>query len=235
MLTAVSFGILHSFLWLRPLYDKESPQINNTFDAQSSPDDVLGDWGNRSISLASIALQICAPVVHPPSLPPPLPLHERKTVVIPFSFFYSFFVASRDRRALAGLLPAISTMPHSFPNFLALLSSRFRYAQYLRITEEWAIYRPNWSSRFRLSIRALNVPYTTAERVSLRRDLGRVVQPHDFPVIIGKDIGMWFGPSAAAGALRMIVEAFPAHGLDISAFSNELLSHTYPVFLCEIS
>ncbi|KAJ7795929.1 hypothetical protein B0H13DRAFT_2392883 [Mycena leptocephala] len=41
-----------------------------------------------------------------------------------------------------------------------------------------------------------------------------------------KDIGMWFGPSAAAEALRIVVEAFPACGLGVSALSNELLCHT---------
>ncbi|KAJ7870394.1 hypothetical protein B0H13DRAFT_2061784, partial [Mycena leptocephala] len=28
-----------------------------------------------------------------------------------------------------------------------------------------------------------------------------------------KDVGMWFGPNAAAGALRTLVETFPAAGL----------------------
>ncbi|KAJ7868416.1 hypothetical protein B0H13DRAFT_1897127 [Mycena leptocephala] len=42
----------------------------------------------------------------------------------------------------------------------------------------------------------------------------------------GKDIGMWFGPSAAAEALRIVVEAFPACGLGVPALSNELLCHT---------
>ncbi|KAJ6505088.1 hypothetical protein C8R45DRAFT_971798 [Mycena sanguinolenta] len=61
----------------------------------------------------------------------------------------------------------------------------------------------------------LSCRYTTAElpRVSLRRDLGRVVQPHGFLLLLGRTL------SAAAGELRIIVETFLAHGLDISAFT----------------
>ncbi|KAF8146129.1 hypothetical protein K438DRAFT_1781286 [Mycena galopus ATCC 62051] len=32
----------------------------------------------------------------------------------------------------------------------------------------------------------------------------------------GKDVDMWFGPSAAAGALRMLVDAFPACGVSVA-------------------
>ncbi|KAK6981095.1 peptidase family C54-domain-containing protein [Favolaschia claudopus] len=32
----------------------------------------------------------------------------------------------------------------------------------------------------------------------------------------GKDVGMWFGPAAAASAVRMLVEGFPACGLGVS-------------------
>ncbi|KAJ7718815.1 hypothetical protein B0H16DRAFT_1608276, partial [Mycena metata] len=32
----------------------------------------------------------------------------------------------------------------------------------------------------------------------------------------GKDVGMWFGPNAAAGALRTLVDAFPICGLGVS-------------------
>ncbi|KAJ7171540.1 cysteine protease required for autophagy [Mycena filopes] len=36
----------------------------------------------------------------------------------------------------------------------------------------------------------------------------------------GKDVGMWFGPSAAAGALRMLVDAFPICGLGVSVATD---------------
>ncbi|KAF7368158.1 hypothetical protein MVEN_00134800 [Mycena venus] len=42
----------------------------------------------------------------------------------------------------------------------------------------------------------------------------------------GKDVGMWFGPSAAAGALRMLVEAFPACGLGVSVATDGTLYQT---------
>ncbi|KAJ7619970.1 hypothetical protein DFH06DRAFT_69828 [Mycena polygramma] len=48
----------------------------------------------------------------------------------------------------------------------------------------------------------------------------------------GKDAGMWFGPSAAAGALRTLVDAFPACGLGVSCirrkFSPPLTRRTPP-------
>ncbi|KAJ7916666.1 hypothetical protein B0H13DRAFT_357975 [Mycena leptocephala] len=42
----------------------------------------------------------------------------------------------------------------------------------------------------------------------------------------GKDVGMWFGPSAAAGALRMLVEAFPACRLGVSVATDGTLYQT---------
>ncbi|KAJ7799514.1 hypothetical protein B0H14DRAFT_2902957, partial [Mycena olivaceomarginata] len=42
----------------------------------------------------------------------------------------------------------------------------------------------------------------------------------------GKDIGMWFGPSAAAGALRMFVDAFPVCGLGLSVATDRTLYQT---------
>ncbi|KAJ7330308.1 peptidase family C54-domain-containing protein [Mycena albidolilacea] len=42
----------------------------------------------------------------------------------------------------------------------------------------------------------------------------------------GKDVGMWFGPSAAAGALRMLVDAFPACGLGVSVATDGTLYQT---------
>ncbi|KAJ7027134.1 hypothetical protein C8F04DRAFT_1238275 [Mycena alexandri] len=36
----------------------------------------------------------------------------------------------------------------------------------------------------------------------------------------GKDVGMWFGPSAAAGALRTLVDAFPICGLGVSVATD---------------
>ncbi|KAJ6473340.1 hypothetical protein C8R47DRAFT_1324442 [Mycena vitilis] len=42
----------------------------------------------------------------------------------------------------------------------------------------------------------------------------------------GKDVGMWFGPSAAAGALRTLVDAFPACGLGVSVATDGTLYQT---------
>ncbi|KAJ6472181.1 hypothetical protein C8R47DRAFT_1221943 [Mycena vitilis] len=42
----------------------------------------------------------------------------------------------------------------------------------------------------------------------------------------GTDVEMWFGPSAAAGALRTLVDAFPACGLGVSVASDGTLYHT---------
>ncbi|KAJ7109010.1 hypothetical protein C8R43DRAFT_183653 [Mycena crocata] len=42
----------------------------------------------------------------------------------------------------------------------------------------------------------------------------------------GKDVGMWFGPSAAAGALRMLVDAFPVCGLGVSVATDGTLYQT---------
>ncbi|KAJ6491180.1 hypothetical protein C8R45DRAFT_1213193 [Mycena sanguinolenta] len=42
----------------------------------------------------------------------------------------------------------------------------------------------------------------------------------------GKDVGMWFGPSAAASALRMLVDAFPACGLGVSVATDGTLYQT---------
>ncbi|KAF7378518.1 hypothetical protein MSAN_00279400 [Mycena sanguinolenta] len=39
----------------------------------------------------------------------------------------------------------------------------------------------------------------------------------------GKDVGMWFGPSAAASALRMLVDAFPTCGLGVSVATDGTL------------
>ncbi|KAJ7819023.1 hypothetical protein B0H13DRAFT_2132070 [Mycena leptocephala] len=36
---------------------------------------------------------------------------------------------------------------------------------------------------------------------------------------------MWFGPSAAAGALGILVEAFPAAGLGVSVATDGTLSN----------
>ncbi|KAJ7249836.1 peptidase family C54-domain-containing protein [Mycena rebaudengoi] len=42
----------------------------------------------------------------------------------------------------------------------------------------------------------------------------------------GKDVGMWFGPSAAAGAVRTLVDAFPACGLGVSVATDGTLCQT---------
>ncbi|KAJ7714766.1 peptidase family C54-domain-containing protein [Mycena maculata] len=42
----------------------------------------------------------------------------------------------------------------------------------------------------------------------------------------GKDVGMWFGPSAAAGAVRMLVDGFPACGLGVSVATDGTLYQT---------
>ncbi|KAJ7494901.1 peptidase family C54-domain-containing protein [Mycena latifolia] len=42
----------------------------------------------------------------------------------------------------------------------------------------------------------------------------------------GKDVGMWFGPSAAAGAIRTLVDAFPACGLGVSVATDGTLYQT---------
>ncbi|KAJ7245089.1 hypothetical protein C8J57DRAFT_1191054 [Mycena rebaudengoi] len=42
----------------------------------------------------------------------------------------------------------------------------------------------------------------------------------------GKDVGMWFGPSAAAGAVRTLVDAFPACGLGVSVATDGTLYQT---------
>ncbi|KAJ7633820.1 hypothetical protein DFH06DRAFT_1175230 [Mycena polygramma] len=42
----------------------------------------------------------------------------------------------------------------------------------------------------------------------------------------GKDVEMWFGPSAAAGALRTLVDAFPACGLGVSVATDGTLYQT---------
>ncbi|KAJ7075202.1 peptidase family C54-domain-containing protein [Mycena belliarum] len=39
----------------------------------------------------------------------------------------------------------------------------------------------------------------------------------------GKDVGMWFGPSAAAGAVRTLVDAFPICGLGVSVGTDGTL------------
>ncbi|KAJ7619910.1 hypothetical protein DFH06DRAFT_1234391 [Mycena polygramma] len=42
----------------------------------------------------------------------------------------------------------------------------------------------------------------------------------------GKDVGMWFGPSAAAGALRTLVDAFPVCALGVSVATDGTLYQT---------
>ncbi|KAJ7121875.1 hypothetical protein C8R43DRAFT_959475 [Mycena crocata] len=42
----------------------------------------------------------------------------------------------------------------------------------------------------------------------------------------GKDVGVWFGPSAAAGALRMLVDAFSVCGLGVSVVTAGTLYQT---------
>ncbi|KAJ7633993.1 peptidase family C54-domain-containing protein [Mycena rosella] len=42
----------------------------------------------------------------------------------------------------------------------------------------------------------------------------------------GKDVGMWFGPSAAAAAMRTLVDAFPACGLGVSVATDGTLYQT---------
>ncbi|KAJ6617080.1 hypothetical protein B0H10DRAFT_2218873 [Mycena sp. CBHHK59/15] len=42
----------------------------------------------------------------------------------------------------------------------------------------------------------------------------------------GKNVGMFFGPSAAASAIRMLVDAFPAWGLGVSVTADETLYKT---------
>ncbi|KAJ6598047.1 hypothetical protein B0H10DRAFT_2441493 [Mycena sp. CBHHK59/15] len=42
----------------------------------------------------------------------------------------------------------------------------------------------------------------------------------------GKDVGMWFGLSAAAGALRTLADAFPAAGLGVSVATDGTLYQT---------
>ncbi|KAJ6522191.1 hypothetical protein DFH09DRAFT_1251014 [Mycena vulgaris] len=42
----------------------------------------------------------------------------------------------------------------------------------------------------------------------------------------GKDVGMWFGPSAAASALRTLVDAFPECGLGVSVATDGTLYQT---------
>ncbi|KAJ6495851.1 hypothetical protein DFH09DRAFT_1103743 [Mycena vulgaris] len=39
----------------------------------------------------------------------------------------------------------------------------------------------------------------------------------------GRDVGMWFGPNAAAGALRILVDAYPVCGLDVSVATDGTL------------
>ncbi|KAJ6580027.1 hypothetical protein DFH09DRAFT_1444402 [Mycena vulgaris] len=39
----------------------------------------------------------------------------------------------------------------------------------------------------------------------------------------GKDVGMWFGPSATAGALRTLVDAYPMCGLGVSVATDGTL------------
>ncbi|KAJ7239736.1 hypothetical protein C8J57DRAFT_1528079 [Mycena rebaudengoi] len=43
---------------------------------------------------------------------------------------------------------------------------------------------------------------------------------------LGKDVGMWLGPSAAVGAMRTLVDAFPACGLDVSVATDSTLYQT---------
>ncbi|KAJ6617364.1 hypothetical protein B0H10DRAFT_1325361 [Mycena sp. CBHHK59/15] len=47
---------------------------------------------------------------------------------------------------------------------------------------------------------------------------------------LGKDVGMWFVPSAAAGAIRTFVDTFPAAGLGVSVYQTEAFapSHSPP-------
>ncbi|KAJ7852736.1 hypothetical protein B0H13DRAFT_2359355 [Mycena leptocephala] len=40
---------------------------------------------------------------------------------------------------------------------------------------------------------------------------------------LGKDVGMWFGPSAAASTMRTLVDAFPACGLGVSVATDATL------------
>ncbi|KAJ6523468.1 hypothetical protein DFH09DRAFT_1190380 [Mycena vulgaris] len=50
----------------------------------------------------------------------------------------------------------------------------------------------------------------------------------------GKDVGMWFGPSAAAGAVRTLVDAFPACGLGVSvAADGTLYRRLHPQTPCD--
>ncbi|KAJ6471697.1 hypothetical protein DFH09DRAFT_479239 [Mycena vulgaris] len=50
--------------------------------------------------------------------------------------------------------------------------------------------------------------------------------PHGVGRPTGKDVGMWFGPSAAAGAVRTIVGAFPTCGFGVSVATDGTLHQT---------
>ncbi|KIK64038.1 hypothetical protein GYMLUDRAFT_57070 [Collybiopsis luxurians FD-317 M1] len=43
---------------------------------------------------------------------------------------------------------------------------------------------------------------------------------------LGKDVGMWFGPSTAAGAIRFLVHSFPDAGLGVAVATDGLLTQT---------
>ncbi|KAJ7938888.1 hypothetical protein B0H13DRAFT_1851060 [Mycena leptocephala] len=102
------------------------------------------------------------------------------------------------------------TKPREFLSPRASLSLLLGYAPPSRVTLATARQFSIWPS-----------PHTWSKRSPSYRSIpirSPGTQRPACVVIIGKDIGMWFGPSAAAGASRIIVEAFLARGLDISAF-----------------
>ncbi|KAJ3800777.1 hypothetical protein GGU11DRAFT_742209 [Lentinula aff. detonsa] len=43
---------------------------------------------------------------------------------------------------------------------------------------------------------------------------------------LGKDVGMWFGPSTAAGAIKFLVHAYPDAGLGVAVATDGLLTQT---------
>ncbi|KAF9070477.1 peptidase family C54-domain-containing protein [Rhodocollybia butyracea] len=43
---------------------------------------------------------------------------------------------------------------------------------------------------------------------------------------LGKDVGMWFGPSTAAGAIKFLVNAYPDAGLGVAVATDGLLTQT---------
>ncbi|KAJ7774137.1 hypothetical protein DFH07DRAFT_767352 [Mycena maculata] len=106
--------------------------------------------------------------------------------------------------------------PASLTLGLALLTHPQRPKSDILKFQMYRVY-PDPGPLLRPRVAALVVPRCAQGAIRRAQFTGKVV---------GKDVGMWFGASAAAGAVGMPVNGFPAYGLGISILTYGILYQT---------